>query len=152
MDADWLPFALTDYQLWLLAGIVLAIAEALIPGVYLIWIGAAAILTGIVTFIFGPVLAIQFGIFAVLVLLSVLLGYRIYRRNPITSADPMLNQRAQQMVGRTVVVSTAIINGEGRVKVGDGSWRAIGPDAPIGTRMTVTAASGTQLTVDYPAA
>ena len=46
------------------------------------------------------------------------------------------------------MVVTAIENGEGRVKVGDGVWAARGPDAPAGARMVVVGAEGTCLTVE----
>ena len=55
--------------------------------------------------------------------------------------------RGQQYVGRSVVVEQAIENGRGRVRVGDTLWSAEGPDAPAGTRVTVTGRKGTVLVV-----
>ena len=67
---------------------------------------------------------------------------------PVISADPLLNQRGQQMVGRQVVVTQAIEGGTGRVRCGDTDWLAQGPDAAAGARLTVTGSTGSTLIVD----
>jgi membrane protein implicated in regulation of membrane protease activity len=46
------------------------------------------------------------------------------------------------------VVEQAIENGRGKVRVGDTLWSAEGPDAPAGTRVTVTGTRGTVLVVE----
>ena len=68
-------------------------------------------------------------------------------RNPVSSDDPLLNDRAARLIGETVEVVTAIENGEGRVKVGDSVWTARGPDAPAGARVEVVGAQGNCLNV-----
>ena len=64
------------------------------------------------------------------------------------ASDPLLNERAARLIGQTVTVETAIENGKGRVKVGDGVWNARGPDAPSGAQVRVVGADGTCLTVE----
>ena len=137
-----------DYQLWLLAGVLLAVAEALVPGVYLFWIGAAALVTGLATYVLAPSVGLQFGLFALAILFALYGGRRIIRRSPVTSADPLLNDRTARLIGRHVIVSEAIVNGKGRVTVDDGSWTASGPDLPPGTRVIITAAHGAVLSVE----
>jgi membrane protein implicated in regulation of membrane protease activity len=56
--------------------------------------------------------------------------------------------RAIRLIGRTVTVESAIENGQGRVRVGDGVWNARGPDAPAGASVVIVAADGTCLTVE----
>jgi membrane protein implicated in regulation of membrane protease activity len=51
------------------------------------------------------------------------------------------------MVGRRVVVVEPIVNGRGKVKVGDGAWLAEGPDVAAGTEVEVVAVDGTTLKV-----
>jgi membrane protein implicated in regulation of membrane protease activity len=51
------------------------------------------------------------------------------------------------MVGRHVVVCEAIVNGRGKVKVGDGAWLAEGADLPVGSEVEVIAVDGTTLSV-----
>ena len=133
---------------WLLAATALGIAELLVPGVFLIWLAAAAAVTGFVTLVFGIPLAFQFAVFALLSLGMVWFGRRWYANNPVESSDPLLNDRAARLVGRTVRVVQAIDDGEGRVKVGDTVWSCRGPDAPEGARVRITGADGSCLKVE----
>jgi hypothetical protein len=67
-----------------------------------------------------------------------------------TPVDPeagALNERGHQYIGRTFVVAEPIINGRGKIQIGDTLWLAQGPDLPAGSRATVTATNGTVLVV-----
>jgi membrane protein implicated in regulation of membrane protease activity len=69
-------------------------------------------------------------------------------RPDVSKSDlPDLNERAQQYVGRSLVVAESIENGRGKVRVGDSVWQAEGPDVPVGSRVKVTGARGTVLVV-----
>jgi membrane protein implicated in regulation of membrane protease activity len=133
---------------WLILGVILSIAEIIMPGVFLIWLGAAALLTGVLTLAFDLPDAAQFGVFAAAAVVAVYVGRRWLSAHPIESSDPLLNDRAARLVGRTVLVVEPIQGGEGRVKVGDGVWNARGPDVPSGTRMRVVGADGSRLIVE----
>jgi len=65
-----------------------------------------------------------------------------------TSDEPDLNQRAAQLVGRTLVLADAIEGGRGRVQVGDTLWQVEGPDLPRGTEVKVAGAKATLLQVE----
>jgi inner membrane protein len=69
----------------------------------------------------------------------------------VTTDQPDLNIRAQQYVGRMVVVEQAIQNGRGKVRVGDTLWQAEGLDAPAGSRVKITATNGNVLVVERAA-
>ena len=133
---------------WLILALVLGAAEMLIPGVFLIWLGAAALLTGLVTLAFGLSSAFQFILFALAAIAAVYAGRRWLRDNPIVSSDPLLNERAARLIGQLVLVVEPIEGGSGRVRVGDGAWSASGADAPAGARVRVTGANGTCLLVE----
>lgn len=139
---------LEPHWLWMLAAIVLGIAELIVPGVFLIWLAAAAAATGLLTLAFGIDLPFQFALFALFSIASVYSGRRWYLANPMPSADPMLNDRATRLTGRTVVVAAAIVNGEGRVRVGDSVWSCRGPDCAEGSRVRITGADGSCLKVE----
>ena len=47
---------------WLIAAAVLGIAELLMPGLFLIWLSAAAAMTGFAALLFGMPLAFQFAL------------------------------------------------------------------------------------------
>jgi inner membrane protein len=134
--------------LWLIAGIALAIAELLVPGVFLIWLGAAALLTGTVTLALPIAAPAQFAVFAVCACLAVIAGRTVMQRSPIISDDPLLNERTARLIGKRVLVVEPLIGGEGRVRVGDGVWSAIGADAPAGTLVEVVGADGGRLVVE----
>ena len=139
---------LEPHWLWLIAGLVLAVAEMVVPGVFLIWFAAAALIVGLLTAVLPLGAAAQVVLFVVLSLVSVLASRRFLRRYPIQSADPLLNQRGAQLIGRQVVVTQAIEGGSGRVRCGDSEWLAQGPDADVGARMTVTGSLGSVLIVE----
>jgi membrane protein implicated in regulation of membrane protease activity len=133
---------------WLIIATVLAIAELIVPGVFLIWLSAAAALTGIAALLFDLPVAFQFVVFALFSLASVYFGRRWYHAHPVESSDPLLNDRAARLIGETVVVVGAIENGRGRVAVGDTVWPARGADAAAGTKVRVVGADGTCLKVE----
>lgn len=137
---------------WLLGAALLGILEIAAPGIFLIWVAAAAALTGIAVAVVPLPLGAQLGLFALLALSAVYGGRRHYERNPVSSADPLLNTPTARLVGRNVEVVAAIANGEGRVKVGDSVWPARGADAPVGVRVRVTGAEGNCLIVEPVAA
>lgn len=139
---------LEPHWLWLIAAAILGIAEMVMPGVFLIWLAAAAALTGVVALLLGIEPPFQIALFGLLSLTSVYFGRRWYTAHPVESADPLLNDRASRLVGETLVVVTAIENGRGRVAVGDSVWPARGPDAEVGARVRVIGAEGTCLKVE----
>lgn len=144
---NW-TFALEGSWLWLSLGILLGAAEMLAPGFFLIWLAAAAILTGLITWLVPISMAVQLALFAVLALGLVQAGRRWFRANPIMSDDPLLNDRGARMVGDVVTVVETIQGGTGRVKVGDSVWTANGPDTPVGARVRITGVRGSTLQVE----
>jgi membrane protein implicated in regulation of membrane protease activity len=132
---------------WLIAAAIFAVTELAIPGVFLVWVAAAALLTGLCTFAFGLTLPYQVVLFGLFCIASVLAGRRLYERSAHTTTDPLLNDRAARLIGQTVTVVSAIEDGEGRVRVGDTVWSARGPDTVAGTRMRVSGVDGACLRV-----
>ncbi len=137
------------HYVWLAIGLALAAAEMAIPGVFLIWLAGAAILTGLLAWVAPIGMPLQIVVFAVLAIVAVFSGKRYLRSNPVTSADPMLNDRGGQLVGVNVVVTRAIDGGTGKVSHGDTEWLAEGPDAEPGTRMRVSGHDGVVLQVEH---
>ena len=145
--SDWLG-NLDHHWWWVAGGALLGILEILLPGIFLIWVALAAWITALIVFLAPMAIALQLAIFVVLAFVIVWAGRQYYARNPVESADPNLNVRASRLIGQTVTVESAIENGRGRVRVGDGVWNAAGPDAPSGAKVRITAADGTLLTVE----
>jgi membrane protein implicated in regulation of membrane protease activity len=63
------------------------------------------------------------------------------------SDQPNLNRRAEQYIGRRFVLETAIVNGQGKARVGDSLWLAEGPDLPAGSPVEVVGVDGSTLKV-----
>ena len=139
---------LDPHWTWLAIGLFLAAAEMAIPGLFLIWLSGAALLTGTLVWFVPIGLPLQIVIFAVLAIVAVFLGKRYLRDNPITEADPKMNRRGARMVGEVATVSEAIADGSGRVHYGDGEWLAKGADVPLGARVRITGSDGAVLLVE----
>ena len=125
---------------WLIAALVLGIAELAVPGVFLVFLAIAAAVTGVAVYVLPDLpVAAQLAAFGVWSAVTVLIGKRWYRDYPVEGGDPMLNDRSARLVGQVVVVETELAGGRGRVLVGDGSWPARGENAAVGMRVRITA-------------
>ena len=135
---------ITHYGWWLLA-LVLIGAEMIAPGYFLLWIGIAAAAVGVVVWAVPAVPAlVQAILFAVFAIASCLVYWKFLRPLAERRDDqPLLNRRGAQLVGQRFVVSDAIVNGRGKIRVGDGEWLASGPDLPAGSEVEVVAVDGT---------
>jgi len=136
------------YGWWLLA-LVLIGAEMLLPGYFLLWIGFAAAAIGLILVVApGLDLVWQLVLFVALALWSSYVYWRFVRRLLDAPSDrPLLNRRAEQYVGRRYVLDTAIVNGQGKARVGDSVWLVEGPDLPAGATVEVVGVDGNTLRV-----
>ena len=132
---------------WLIAALALGLAELLVPGVFLVFVGIAAAITGAALLVLDLPLAAQLASFGVWSVVTVLIGRRWYADYPV-AADAHLNDRTARMIGEVVRVEEAIVGGRGRVRVGDGSWPARGADAPAGEAVRITAVDGGTVVVE----
>jgi Membrane protein implicated in regulation of membrane protease activity len=137
---------------WWIFGLILLGLEVLVPGVFLLWIGLAAIVVGAVSFALwgSPAWAwqIQLLVFAALSVVAVLIGRRVLRSSEGTGTDqPLLNRRIDSLIGRTATLEEPIRNGRGRIRLDDTIWVVRGPDLPAGTDVRVTATLDGDLTV-----
>ena len=133
---------------WLIFGVILMALELIAPGVFLFWLGLAALLAGLASFAFTPSWQVQILMFAIFAALAVPVWRRLARSNTADSADsPFLNKRADALVGRVFTLEKPIIDGAGTVRIDDTVWRVAGPDAPAGSRVKIVQADGARLTV-----
>jgi len=136
------------YGWWLLA-LVLVGAELLLPGYFLLWIGIAAAAMGLLLMVLPPLSPlVEAVLFAALAILSCVLYWKFVRAaidGP--SQLPLLNRRAEQLIGRRYVLDDAIVNGQGKARVGDSHWLVEGPDLPAGATIEVVGVEGATLRV-----
>ena len=133
---------------WALAAVLL-IFEMMLPGVMFLFLAAGAAVCGLILLIApGTALELQLFVFAIVAVASAVLLRKPLRRLQGRSGEATLNERGQSMVGRTFVLDQPILNGRGRVTLGDGSWIVTGPDMVAGAKVRVAAVTGTELRVE----
>lgn len=146
MPQNW--FTIIDIWHWWALGAILIILELLSPGIFLLWVGLAAAMVGVLLLIVpdlswnGQLLA--FAIYSI----SLIFFQHIWlKRNPIITDHPTLNRRGQQYVGRVFTLDIPIINGEAKIQVDDSTWKIRGADCVAGTKIIVTDVDSTILLV-----
>jgi membrane protein implicated in regulation of membrane protease activity len=133
---------------WIIAGLVLMGVELLAPGLFFIWLGLAALGTGIAVAAFGLGWTTAAMLFAALAGASVLAGRAIMRgRRPDPEAADQLNALSRNLIGRTVRLEHPIANGEGRIRIDDTVWLARGEDAAAGEKVVILRLDGSALVV-----
>lgn len=132
---------------WVVAGLVLLGLELVVPGGILLWAGVAAVVTGILSALIPIAWPLQFLIFGVLAIASIVLWLRLKPHGTPTDR-PFLNNRAQRFVGQEVVLDQPIRDGFGRVSLDDTTWRVQGPDLAAGQKVRIIAADGALLKVE----
>lgn len=134
---------------WIVGGMVLLAIELVVPGGVFIWLGTAAITTGIVVLIQPIDWPIQWALFGILAIVGIVLWLKFGRKQLEVETDsPFLNRRAARFVGHEAVLEEPINEGIGRLKLDDTMWRISGPDLPVGTRIKVTGFEGAILKVE----
>jgi inner membrane protein len=134
---------------WIILGLVLIGLELLAPGVFLLWLGLAAILTGLADAALDLSWQASALVFAGFSVAAVILGRMVMRPNTQHDTQAgLLNQRGQALVGRVFTLETPIKDGEGRIRVDDSSWRVTGADRFAGAKVRVVRVEGTTLVVD----
>ncbi|MCS3745477.1 MULTISPECIES: NfeD family protein [unclassified Xanthomonas] len=137
-----------DVVIWGVLALLLIAAETLVPGAFLLWMGiAAAAVCALVLALPGMSLLGQIVAFVVLSFVSVQV-YRTWFRGKGRQSDrPLLNKRAEQLIGRRVLLDQAIHHGRGRAKVDDAFWVVSGPDLPAGAPVRIVGVDGMTLLV-----
>lgn len=143
-----MPFMIDFWHWWILA-VVLVIIEILAPSFFALWLGIAAFLTGLVLLLF-PQLGWEYQVmlFSVLSLLSVVMWRRYYLKNPIASDQPALNRRGEQYLGRVVTLQSPIVDGVGKIKLDDSTWKVHGPDCDSGSKVRIISLNNVVFTVE----
>jgi inner membrane protein len=134
---------------WIIAGAILLALELAVPGAFMMWLGLAAILVGVISFLVDWSWQAQGVAFAVFALASVPLWRRFARKVEPETRSPYLNRRTEALVGRVFTLDKPIVDGVGTVRIDDTVWRVTsGADAPAGGRVKVIRADGAHLTVE----
>lgn len=134
---------------WVALAALLMALELVVPGYFLIWLGAAAAVTGALFIVVPAPWQVQLAVFAVLSLAWLYVWFRLVRGSGDAPTDrPNLNRRMDAMIGQEFVLDEPIQSGRGRVRVADTVWVVTGPDLASGSRVRVSGYEGAVLKVD----
>jgi membrane protein implicated in regulation of membrane protease activity len=133
---------------WFASGLVLIGLELAVPGSFLIWFGAAALVVGALVAYFDMDWRWQLVLWGVLSVSFLLIGRRLTVKDDDKEGDPHLNKRGSRYQGRVFVLKQALAHGKGTLEIGDSIWRVNGPDLPAGAHVKVIGQEGTTLIVE----
>jgi membrane protein implicated in regulation of membrane protease activity len=133
---------------WLIVGLVLVALEVVAPGVFLLWLGLAALLVGLISLVVDWVWQVQVIAFAAFSVAAVPLWRRVAQQDVPNPESEFLNRRSDALVGRVFTLEKPIVDGSGTVRIDDTVWRVSGPDCPAGSRVRVVQADGASLKVE----
>lgn len=138
----------TELIVWAALALVLIAAETLAPGVFMLWLGLAAAAMFLILLAVPGIPPIWQAVgFVVLAFVSIGLYWKFFRGRERESDQPLLNRRGEQLVGQVHVLDQAIVDGRGRVKIGDAFWPVEGEDLPQGARVRVVSVRDMSLQV-----
>lgn len=139
LDAGWW---------WAIAGAVVLILEVLAPGFFLMFIGGAAVVTGMVTLALDLSLAAQLILFVIASAVAVIAGKRYYGEQGVDNLATGINDPASRFAGKSGTVIDPVDAHGGRVRIGDSEWIARGGPAAAGERVLVVEVDGSCLIVE----
>ncbi len=141
-------FASLGFWDWFIAGGLLLVLEVLAPGVFMLWLGLAAMLVGAISMFVDWTWQAQFIAFAVFSVAAIPLWRRLSMQVGQATDQPFLNRRAEALVGRILTLEKPIVDGSGTIPIDDTVWRITGADVPAGSRVKVVRVEGTALHVE----
>ena len=138
-----------EFWHWWVAAAILFIIEVLLPASFFLWFGLAASLVGFIL-LAVPELAWEYQLlsFSLISVVSMVAFRRYFALNPIKTDQPKLNRRGEQYVGRNFTLTEPIVNGFGKIKVDDTTWKIEGADCDAGNKVIVTGVDGVVLQVE----
>jgi len=139
--------AISYWHWWILA-VALVILEVFAPGAFFLWLGIAAGMVGVLVYLV-PSLGWEYQVlaFSLLSVISIIVWRKFFRAQPSDTDQPNLNRRGEQYVGRLFTLNEPIVDGLGKIRVDDSTWKIRGEDCPVGSQVEVTGVDGTILKV-----
>jgi len=143
-------FTQVQFWHWFIAAVVLITLEMVVlPAVFFLWMGISAGLVGLLLILIpGMPFMAQIIIFTIFAVVSLVVHKRYLKNNPPVTDGPTLNRRGEQYVGRTFTLHEAIVNGSGKIKVDDSTWKVMGDDLGEGNKVKVVGVDGTVFKVE----
>lgn len=137
---------------WWVIGLLFLGVEILLPGIFFLWIGVAAMIVGAISLVLWDSAIwpwqLQITAFSALSVISGYMGKRYIGDRQKESDEPHLNQRTESLIGRIATLEEPLENGRGRIRLDDSSWAIEGPDLKSGEKIKVVSATSNRLIVE----
>jgi membrane protein implicated in regulation of membrane protease activity len=138
------------WQIWVIAAVVLFIAEIFTPGLLLASLGVACLAAGLVSYL-GMGIEAQVIVFCVSALVA-FFGIRPFFVKHAYFSDTKIKTNVDALIGKTgrVVETIDLSQNKGRVIVGGENWKGVSIDETVieaGEKVTVVKVEGTKLFV-----
>lgn len=139
---------INHWHWWILA-VLFVVLEVFTPGTFFLFMGIAAAILGAVVLIV-PALGWEYQVlgFALVSVAATFAGRAYLKKRPIETDRPTLNRRGEQYIGRNFTLTEPVINGYGKLRVDDSTWRIEGADCPAGSKVRVVGVDGTILRIE----
>lgn len=136
---------------WIVGGIVLVLAELVIPSFFIVWFGLGALLTGLLTLAFGLSVTAQLATWTLASLAMVVLWFRVFKQSFVKTRVGTADGEVIGEIGLLVSAVAPFERGKVRFQrpvLGSEEWVCLA-DAPIaaGERVKVVAVEGSFLKV-----
>ena len=135
---------------WLILGFLFLGLEALGAGGFLLGSALVALLLSFILWLVPETSwATQLMLFGVFRLVCALAYWKFFRKINNQNDHPQLNQRAAQLIGRVVTLEEPLVNGQGRIQIGDTLWK-VRTSQPLekGSQIVVTGTDGMTLIIE----
>ena len=135
-----------EYWHWLVLGFLLLGAETFGVGGFLIGMAVAAFALAVLRLFLSLSWENQLIIYAFCSAACTWVYWQYFRNFNQQSDKTLLNDRAAQLIGRSVVLDKALVGGEGKIQIGDTLWKVKSSvDCNVGDTLEVIATEGMTL-------
>ena len=136
---------------WIVGGLVLVLAELVIPSFFIVWFGLGALLTGLLTLAFGLALTAQLATWTLASLAMVVLWFRVFRQSFVKTRIGTADGEVVGEIGLLVSAVAPFQRGKVRFQrpvLGSEEWICLADTAiAAGERVKVVAVEGSFLKV-----
>lgn len=139
-------------EIWFILGCVLLVLELATPGVYLLWIGLAALTTATLTYFFAASLTIQILLFVFLGFIFLGIGITLFHTPASERYTSHVNQRAESLIGTILTLEEDMLEPKLVYIKHDTRWVIqCPPGLRMGQKIIITQVLGTRLIAEkYP--
>lgn len=153
MEVFGIDLQAMEFWHWLSLGGIFLVLEILTMGFFFLWFGVSALMIGVAMLVY-PELGWewQWSLWCLIAITDLFAWKMVMSKKlsqGIKSDEPNLNKRGDQYVGRSFTLEEGIVNGFGKVKVDDSTWKVeCDEDLKAGKKVKVTGVDGTILKVE----